>query len=174
MLERHDFAPVAEIAALLATLCREGRSGYLYLTTATNHTATIGLAAGEVCALHYRIRKGAAALAALSEVTMAKYRFEPTAEVVADGVVPPTAEVLALWGGAPSEVSGGAAAAPVSEAQLARITAALTEVIGPMAQVVAQSAAAQARDRDELIALAAQKIPDPAAAARFVAIAQAL
>lgn len=140
------------------------------MTTASNHTASIGMAAGRICSLQYRIRRGGAALEDIRKIEAARYRFEVKDAVPADDTVPSTEAIVSALGMALSRGAEHPAAVTrdtVSEAQLERITAVLTEVIGPMAKVISQAALEQAQSYDDFIDIITDKIPDRSAAAQF-------
>jgi hypothetical protein len=168
--ESQQLQPFAEVAAVLFELCHQRRTGYLFLATEQNHTASIGITDGTICALHYRIRKGLAALEDIRAIEAARYRFEVKDAVPVDDTLPGTDYLFdALGIDAPPGHSERSPArrSDIPGSLLKQVNVALTEVIGPMASVISQAALEQASSYEELIDIIAGKIPDRSAAAQF-------
>lgn len=171
------FETFPTVIAEIERLCRQGRSGKIFLTSEANHTASLGLDDGRVVSVHYRIRRGVRALASLSTIGRVRPVFDESAEVVPDPDLPPSEEVLARLRGADD-----APAAPVAPATTRlgaptggdlspRVRSVLEEVlvdhIGPMASILCGSALAGVGTLDDALDALRSRLPDPVQSAQF-------
>ena len=92
------YTPAGELFAALEEFCRTGRTGVFRIVTDTNHAASVGLEAGRVVALRYRIRRGAEALPLLGQIESGQYSFNDRESLGEDPALPASAEVLAQLG----------------------------------------------------------------------------
>ncbi len=180
------YTPAEDLFAALEGFCRTGRTGVFRIVTHTNHAAAVGLEAGRVVALRYRIRRGAEALPLLGQIEAGQYSFNDRESLGEDPALPASSEILAQLGlrgtelparpadaalpaSSPSEapLAPPADAPTLSPAARAVLEAALAEHIGPMAGIVVRNVLARTADLSEIIAAVRAKIPNPDRARQF-------
>ncbi len=147
--------PFRQILGELVALCAARRTGTLFIATASNESARIGLEQGEIVSLVFRNRRGLETLDHLRKIAAGRFNFSDTVLDRGErGDLPVTPDLLAMLGAeepltlAPgSRGTGGAPpaavktpAGPHENPQLASAQATieteLTEYLGPMAVVV--------------------------------------
>jgi hypothetical protein len=156
-------------------LCLEARTGTIFIATSENHAVRIVIQRGEITHLVARGQVGAAAIAALKEISGGRLTYSDSA---ADGgkpqSLPPTSELLAMLSGEDS-TPPAATATLLTTLQQARaiIESELTEYLGPMAAMVYEEMLGHIRRgkgpttlREAIDHLAAE-LSDPAKASRF-------
>ena len=182
--------PAGELFTALTGFCRAGRTGVFRIVTHTNHAAAVGLEAGRVVALRYRIRRGAEALPLLERIEAGQCSFHEGESLGEDPGLPGSDEMLAKLGrrdaphppARPADAALPPTAAPLKLAPLgpappaapalspatrAMLEAALAEHIGPMAGVVVRNTLAKTGDLNEVVAAVRAKIPNADRARQF-------
>lgn len=184
------YTPAKDLFVALEGFCRAGRTGVFRIVTHTNHAAAVGLEAGRVVALRYRIRRGAEALLLLGQIEAGQYSFNESESLGEDPALPASDEILAQLGlrgtQAPARPPGAAlppTAAPtapaapqpappadaptLSPAARAILEAALAEHIGPMAGIIVRNTLVKTGDLNEVITALRAKIPNADRARQF-------
>jgi hypothetical protein len=160
------------LAEELRRLCAGKRSGTLYFATMNRRLVQVGLDQGEIVSLSYQNEHGAEALAMLasSDVEPGVSRF---AEGPARGSrmeLPPTAEILSRIesrrsaGLQPAPAHGTAALSPeVRNAVMEE----LTEVVGPIADLLCREVWATATNLEAALDALCRELPEPHLAEAF-------
>jgi hypothetical protein len=134
----------------LGALCAAKRTGTMFIATADNHSARIGVMLGEIVSLAFRAQRGMDAVDHLRKINAGRFSFTDTVmDKGAHHDLPYTADLLALLIGddpvlpQPRPFSAQAVAAHAGNAQLARaratIEAELTEFVGPIAPLLCRT-----------------------------------
>ncbi|HEX9180974.1 MAG TPA: hypothetical protein VF859_11305 [Burkholderiales bacterium] len=160
------------LAEELRRLCADRRSGTLYFATMNRRLVQVGLDQGEIVSLSYQNEHGADALAALagSDVEPGVSRFAEGAPRGSRMELPPTAEILSRIEsrGAPARrpaaAQGTAALSPEIRNAVAEE---LTEVIGPIADLLCKEIWGTVTTLDAALGALCRELPDPAQAETF-------
>ena len=186
--------PFNLIVQALQRACFQAQTGRFHIVTSDNHKATFVLDGGTIIGITYRIRRGAAALEAILNISSGRWRFEQRDyPPLPDSSLPDTRSILQqLKAPAPSstpvrEVSTSApqpkrqstsqsvgrsvpATAPLAylpEAVQADLITLLSNVIGPIAGLLVPTTLKSAPDAETALTLLSQEIPDAQAAKQF-------
>jgi len=167
----------------LGALCAARRTGTMFIATADNHSARIGVMLGEIVSLAFGAQRGMEAVDHLRKISSGRFSFGDT--VMDKGVhhdLPYTADLLALLIGEDPVLPqprpfSAPAAAHAGNPQLARARAAieeeLTEFVGPIAPLLCRAhldraaAAGPPWDWKALVDAVAREIGDPTKEDRF-------
>ncbi|MDG4553880.1 MAG: hypothetical protein P9E24_06490 [Candidatus Competibacter sp.] len=156
----------------LRTLCREKRTGTLFIAFANNWLAQIGLSNGEIVALTFQSKHGQEALGLLRglDVQISISRFAEGQPPIQRAALPPTDLILEQLKVAPG--SSGKAAEPVSGRALTDQTKSmleqeLMEFIGPMAAILCEEAWESATDLETALTILSRELPDAKQVTRF-------
>ena len=165
-----------ELIAALRSLCRESKSGTMYIATPDNQFARIVLKDGAITSLSFRTKHGAEALPLIRSIPAGRFKFSPGQLAVdAESSLPPDYDAIAFL--CADLVPDAAAKNGLARAALTRapklIETALADFLGPIASMVCEEhllkhgppQTSQAL-HDFLDALA-REIGDPAKARRF-------
>ena len=158
--------PYRQLLTELGALCSAKRTGTMFIATADNHSARIGLRQGEIVSLVFRTRRGLEALDGIRKITAGRFSFSDavvdrgssadlpfTADLLAllagdDSVPSPTAPAAAAPRPAAPPTAAPIAAQPIPGPQLAKaqavIEAELTEFVGPIAPLLCREHIARA------------------------------
>ncbi len=142
--------PVARFDRILPVLrraCAEKRSGTLSLAAADGPEARISLATGEIVGASIGSRQGCDALLPIKNIGQSRYEFDEAAPLERGPDLPPTAEVLAILGAAPSDSApAGLELKALDPTEIRRLSEAELEAsLGPEAQADAFRLAAGGR-----------------------------
>ena len=132
------FVPFDQVVAFLRQLSHEHRVGTLFITTADNKSATISLLGGEIVGVSFRVLRGRDALLLIKGIGLSRYAFHDGKVPDTDPDLPPTHEILALFGAraeAPKPAARPEAGPEARKIQLILETE-LVEYLGPMARIV--------------------------------------
>ncbi len=187
-----DFVPFSQVVDQIAQLCREGRSGTVFIVSDDNRAAQIHLNEGAIVLTVCRGRRGQEGLTLMRSITLARMRFDEgyvTATESEPGATQAIVDYLgsaeahgapggierrarprdtALAGPAPRKVRN--LVAPNTCALLERV---LVKYIGPMAQIVCQDHSPHAEHAAALVEALAGEVPGADKAAQFRAEANA-
>lgn len=159
------------LAEELRRLCADRRSGTLYFATMNRRLVQVGLDHGEIVSLSYQNEHGTEALASLagSDVEPGVSRFAEGAPRGSRMELPPTAEILSRIesrSGAkhPSATHGAAALSPDIRTA---VTEELTELIGPIADLLCKEVWATATILDAALSALCRELPEPSQAEAF-------
>src|SRR5215470_11213896 len=180
-----------ELMRELGALCAARRSGTMFIATADNQSARVGIRDGEIVSLVFRNRRGLEAIEHIRKIAGGRFSFSDTiVDRVASGDLPATADLLGLLAGrspAPPVPKPASPPSPASSPsprtssalspQLAKVQAVieseLTEFVGPIAPLLCRehlaraAAAGPSLDVPALIESIARDIGDRAKADRF-------
>jgi hypothetical protein len=184
--------PFRQILGELVALCSARQTGTLFIATASNESARIGLKQGEIVSLVFRNQRGLEALDHLRKIAAGRFNFTNTVLDRGErGDLPLTPDLLAMLGaeepltvaprprgtGGTPPTAGKTPPGPHENPQLASaqeaIESELTEYLGPMAVIVCREhvartvAAGAPYDIGLLVDAVALEIGDRAKEARF-------
>lgn len=182
---------LAALVRELRALCAAKRTGTLFIATADNQSARIGLHDGEIVSLVFRNRRGLEAIEHIRKIAGGRFNFADTVvDRASAGELPVTPDLLGLLAGqlpAPSPVkpivpradvpSPPARASSTPSPQLAKVQAVieaeLTEFVGPIAPLLCREHMARATatgpplDVAALVESIAREVGDRTKADRF-------
>ena len=169
--------PFRQLIAELRQLCRERRTGMVFVTTDGNQLAQLSLENGYIVYLFFKQQRGEDALRALRQSEAGALRFVPGTIPASRSELPPTEEILDYLQGANGEpladpIVEPTAPAPtgasgLSELNKSIILEELTELIGPMAVIVCKEKLQATRDLEATIGVLSSALPDATQASRF-------
>ena len=91
----HETLSLGELAAVLRTLCQERRTGTMFLSTDTNHSARIGIERGRIFSVAFGRYRGVEAIEQIKQIQHGKFSFaESIFNNAAEVPLPPTSELL--------------------------------------------------------------------------------
>jgi hypothetical protein len=169
------YVPYAQLISDLQKLCRERRTGIIYVATDTNHSAQVNLDKGEVVFVVFRSKLGESALSLMPSISTCRFRFAEGSVPTATRMrLPATSEILERLAsgvrrsdsGRPREAATPVAQEISSEAKTI-LERALAEYIGPMVSIVCPEHFEGARDLRSVIEALACEIPTPEHAIQF-------
>jgi hypothetical protein len=95
MKNAHETLSLRELATVLRTLCHEGHTGTLFLSTDANHSARIGIEKGRIFSVAYGKYRGIEAIEQIKKIQHGKFSFaESIFNNAAEVPLPPTGELL--------------------------------------------------------------------------------
>jgi hypothetical protein len=176
MSDTHSNMPLPQLVTELATLCREGSTGTVFIATDDNRLARLSLNAGEIELISFHNKRGAEALALIPNIHAGRLRFdEGHKTATGTGGLPPTADILEFLSNSPApdtEIAPSAGRAThqhLTADDRRMIEDTLAEFIGPMASIVCEEHLDQATDLESALSKLAADIDDPAQANDFLA-----
>ena len=92
------FVTFGQVAAVLRQLSKERRVGTLFITTADNKSASISLLGGEIVGVSFRVLRGRDALLLIRNIGLSRCTFHDGKVPDTDPDLPPTHEILAMFG----------------------------------------------------------------------------
>lgn len=181
-MNQEEFTPFPEIVSELERLCREKRTGVLFLATKANRSAQIMLDEGEIVFLYFFNKRGKEALQLMAEIHAGRFRFQEGSITAQRMELPPTADILQVLAGQKIEVrqrqqigaggtsfgtgtSGGIVV--LTGAQRSLLEDSLASFIGPMASIICEEHLDSVSDVMAAIAALAAEIPSAKQAAQF-------
>lgn len=173
--------PFTQLIAELRQLCRERRTGMVFITTDDNQLAQMVLENGNIVYLFFKKQRGEGALQSLRQYKTGGLRFAPgpippyrselpSAEEVLDYLQPADDEALPAPTSAPTEeATAPPTSGPLglSEQNKSILLEELTELIGPMAIIVCQEKLRSSYDLQTTIDALSSALPDADQATRF-------
>lgn len=173
--------PFTQLIAELRQLCRERRTGMVFITTDDNQLAQLILENGNIVYLFFKTQRGENALRALRQYNTGSLRFAPGPIPTFRSELPPAEEVLESLQTADDQTlpepiidpTEEATAPPpsgrmeLSERNKSILLEELTELIGPMAIIVCQEKLRSFHDLHTTIDVLGSALPDAAQATRF-------
>lgn len=170
--QRSDFARFASDE--LHKLCRDHRTGTLYIVTTNSLLAQFGLSNGEITFLSVQNKQGLEALEALElllkqDIRVGTSRFADGHLPASRLALPPTDHILEQLGGKPVRSPGGGDPRSVRMTEQTRVIVEqeLVEFIGPMAAIVCDEVWSSVNGLDAVLEALSRELPDPDRAARF-------
>lgn len=146
MSDVRSYKPLSHLIAEMETLCRNRSTGMVFIATDDNQMARLNLNAGEIKFISFHNKRGADALALISNIQAGRLRFEEglTAETVTIDL-PSTVDIFKFLNNPIGTLSASAvSSAPkhtgmaLSASDRVMIEEVLTEFIGPMACIVCE------------------------------------
>ncbi|HAO34265.1 MAG TPA: hypothetical protein PLP22_05890 [Candidatus Competibacter sp.] len=162
-------------SGLLRELCREQRTGVLYIATTNSLLAQFGLSEGEITFLSFQNKQGVEALEAFDlalrqDAGIGSTRFASNVHVPSSkGAMPPTEyilEQLASESARPPEL-GDPKSVRITEATRAIVEQELVELIGPMGTLLCDEVWGEFNSLDLILEALGRELPDPAQTGRF-------
>lgn len=170
--QRSDFARFASDE--LHKLCRDRRTGTLYIVTTSSLLAQFGLSNGEITFLSVQNKQGLEALEALElllkqDVRVGTSRFANGHLPASRLALPPTDHILEQLDGKPARSPGGAdpRSGRMTEQAKMIVEQELVEFVGPIAAILCDEVWNSAGSLDAVLEALSQELPDPDQAARF-------
>ena len=169
------YTPYSRLLGELQQWCGERRSGIVYVTTDTNHSAQINIDRGEIVFLVFKGKLGASALPLLQTIDSCRFRFaEGSVPASFRSRLPETSKILDYLAGSGPKVDLGnfqnkPAAQPEGITDQAKtiLEHALAEYIGPMVAIVCPEHFERVRDLRSAVEALAAEISRPEHALRF-------
>lgn len=179
MSSEQSYNSLQALVGELASLCKEGASGTVFIATDDNRLVRMTLDGGEIRFISFQNKRGAAALNLMPQIKQGRLRFE---EGVISGTpsadLPPTADTLRFLANpassaAPSSPAATAAtnrgSSAITDKDRAVIETVLADYIGPMASIVCDEHLSGAQDLQTALKKLAAEIQDPLQAEKFIA-----
>ena len=180
MNEAQSYVPFVQLVGELKILSREGRTGTAYIVTDDNRMARLGLEAGHIDLIWFHRKRGADALALMSQIQAGRLRFEDAVKAPADtSDLPSTTEILEfLLKQAASDTTTTAANAAgnspiVASADREMIEEVLTDYLGPMASIICDEHLSEGQDLESALKALATEIQDSAQIKEFLDLVHA-
>jgi hypothetical protein len=170
------YTSYAMLIAELRQWCGERRTGIVYVTTDTNHSAQINIDKGEIVFLVCKGKLGAGALPLMHTIEGCRFRFaEGSVPASFRSPLPDTGKILSyLSSGGPPKADLGekaklsaAPAEEITDRAKSILEQALAEYIGPMVAIVCPEHFERVRDLKSAVEALAGEIPKPEHATRF-------
>jgi hypothetical protein len=170
-----SYSHYSELITALQYWCRERRTGIVYVTTETNHSAQINIDKGNIVFLVFKGKLGATALPLMPTIEGCRFRFaEGSVPESFRSPLPDTSDILKRLADSCPKVDLGAwrkrqqtQAAGISDQAKAILEQALAEYIGPMTAIVCPEHFERIGDLKSAVEALASEIPRPDQAARF-------
>jgi hypothetical protein len=167
-----ELLSLAEIVANIMRLCREQRTGTLFVKSGHRLLGQIGIENGEIVFLFSLGKRGMAALSLLASATEGGQTSFLEGQVPIKIPLPPTAEILKFLStppaaGSASEKVALRAGEHLSAATRTVLENTLREFIGPIANMVCADIFRSAGSVDVVVAALVQELPTPEMAERF-------
>ena len=169
------YAHSSELIAQLQQWCHELRTGIVYVTTDTNHSAQINIDKGEIVFVVFKGKLGAGALPLMQTIEGCRFRFaEGSVPASFRSPLPDTSEILnrlaeacpkgdlANWKKRPAPQREG-----ITDQEKAILQHALAEYIGPMVAIVCPEHFERVHDLKSAVEALADEIPKPEHALQF-------
>lgn len=183
-MNQEEFTPFPEIVSELERLCREKRTGVLFLATKANRSAQIMLDEGEIVFLYFFNKRGREALQLMAEISAGRFRFQEGSIIAKRMDLPSTADILRFLAGQEVDdkqqtgtggksagsqkgirASGGIVA--LTDAQRSLLEESLASFIGPMASIICEEHLDTVSDVVAAVEALAAEIPSENQAAQF-------
>ena len=136
------YIPFHDVVVKLHELCKERRTGALFITTESNRSAQLRLNDGEIVFIFYSGKLGEKAIGLLTEVgERCKYRFQEGTETEKVMGLPPTTDLLKALAGSAEPAADASEPSDddvevgvvVSDDQFHLLEEAIARYLGPMA-----------------------------------------
>lgn len=161
------------VSGELPNLCRENRTGMIFVVSNDNRLAQFGLDQGEIVFLAFQGKRGLEALASLKglDFKISVSRFFEGQASPSRLALPATDDILKQLGGGehhrPAAPADPISARPLSDHVKAVLEQELTEFIGPMAAIVCEETWGLVGSLGQALDVLSQELPDAKQAARF-------
>lgn len=178
----NETQPLATVLGELRALIGRKATGFLFIVTEDNHSASIRLRDGHIDEVNFRNRFNDDAVQFLAQVTGARARFQPGP--VSPSKRPPLGESAMQWllgrrdnpGAAPAPSAATSASAEAAPT-LAQLRPAIEKValnyLGPIASLLCEEAFAGTDDVEQALRHIALNLPERDEADRFINEARA-
>lgn len=168
-----EWTSFSRIVEHIKQLCRQRKSGTLFLASDENLLVQVHLDGGNIVSLMHRNRRGLHALAALTQIRNARLRFDDGYVASSENHDLSTQAILDHLENAapkpaqPSKVPDALASNVFTAEVRATAQRILVRYVGPMAEIVCADHFERAADLHALVRALADEIPDQAEAAKF-------
>ena len=173
-----DYTPYAEIILEIGRLCKQKKTGTLFIVTPDNRSAQIKLEEGEIVFVFFSSKRGQEALDLMSTIHDGRYRFQEGGGVSRRMQLPPTSNILEAL-----RASGlGQSSSPVRQQHIGEeglignglspkeknvLENCLADCIGPMATIICEDHFGSSSDLKATIDALAGEIPSPEQVKKF-------
>lgn len=146
-----SYLPFVQVVEEIRQQSRSGATGSLFISTDHNRSAHLIFEDGDIVYIYYFNLHGVEALDAMSDITHARYQFQPGMTTEQRVPLPPTAEIINALAAHVPEGSQLETQEPAAEITLSaeiteRIEQCLAEYIGPVAGFICEDSLENAPD----------------------------